>query len=387
MNAMRESQQKNVAGTVGSAAGWTAFSHVAATLNWPYAAHAMNGDDVLIADPKTQQVLEGHKPENGPRFLSPETALHETEQFGGRVFVLMASGEKEFVRRLERKLSGVTIVSVTYGSAVSVGDAGELVKGLRFSFLFVSPGSGSDYVADLMQANRMATTIDLFDSITAAWIGVAEDFDPVRFAASKIPGLDASATRGKVCVRLPIDCLEVMRKRRLFLPKSIKLYSLLLNARCIYLVRRSKADQAAMLRIAREHPLEISREPAKAGAKYSKSKMPPSEDLLPIALGLMEMEVRFEKFLGNLPQLRVLTFEEARTSPVDILNMLAAFLGSGLLRKVNVLDVKPYDFAPKWCSRTRKQFKKDAESFFGLEINELGSYSPVLVGKVSDVKG
>lgn len=387
MKVLRESQQQNTAVADGSAADWITFSQLAAALNWPFAAHAMNAEDVLIVDGKTQKAIEGHNPENGPRLMSPETALQETGQSGGRIFVLMASGEKEFVRRLERSLSGVTIVSVTYGSAVSVRSAKDLLEGLRFSLLFASPGSGTDYVVDLMQANRMATTIDLFDSISAAWIAVAIDFSPVRFAASKISALDATKTRGKVCVRLSIDCLETMRKRRLFLPKSIKLYSVRMNARCIYMVRRSKADQAALLRIAREYPPEVSREPAKAGLKYSKSKMPPSEDLLPIAIDLMEMEVRFEKFLGNLPQLRVLTFEEAKTSPVDILNMLASFLGSGLLRKVNVLDVKPYDFAPKWCSRSRKQFKKDAESFFGLEINDVGSYSPLLLSKISDVKG
>ncbi len=383
---MRNKKQHIPADIESFQTSWIAFSQAAAALNWPYDAHQMTADDVLVVDTQTQQALEENKPQDGPRFLSPETAVQDAGRPDGRIFVLMAHGEKELVRRLRNENPDGTIISVTYGSAVSILSAKALLEGLRFSFLFAAPGSGSDYVADLMQANRMATTIDLFDSITAAWINVAKDFNPVRFAASKIPDIDASTTRGKVCVRLPIDCLETMRKRRQFLPKSLKSYSLKLNARCIYMVRRSKADQAALLRVTNEHPLEEDREPRKAGLKFANSKMPPSADLLPIALDLMELEVRFEKFLGNLPQLRVLTYEEARTSPVEVLNMLASFLGSGLLRKVNVLDAKPYDFAPKWRSRMRTQFKKDVETFFGLEINGVGSYSPALLRAFSDAK-
>lgn len=383
---MRNRKRHNPAYIESTPACWKALSRAAAALNWPYVVHQMTANDVLIADDQTQQAIREHKPQNGPRFLSPEKAAQEVGQLDGRVFVLMTRGEKELVRRLRNENPDGNIVSVTYGSAVSVHSAKAAVEGLRFSFLFTSPGSGTDYVADLMQANRMATTIDLFDSITAAWINVAEDFNPVRYAASKMPTLDASATRGKVCIRLPVDCLETLRKRRQFLPKSLKSYCLQLNARCIYMVRRSKADQAALLRLAQELPIEEDREPGKAGLKFTNSKMPNSADLLPIALDLMELEVRFEKFLGNLPQLRVLTYEEARTSPVDVLNMLAAFLGSGLLRKVNVLDAKPYDFAPKWRSRMRKQFKKDVEAFFGLEINEVGSYAPALLRAFNGAK-
>lgn len=346
-----------------------------AETGWPVTEHGMTGKDLLVTDPVVVAALESRRATELPKLLPVTAISKQALEQAARVFVLLSAGERRLVRQLEQNHPHGRFISVTYGEHVRLTKLQGQLDSMDLTAMVGSRFSGFPYLSTLMAANKLATVIDVFDSPMTTWVACAQDFDFARYMLSRIAQLDHSATKGRVCILLDLDLLEALADRKLLRPAKIKFFAERTNARLVYVVRRNKADQAAMRQIA-----------AGCGARtlpqlrqFYKDNFPthaPDPFLVrQTAFRLITMESWFERLMDTLQYTRVVTFEEATSSPVEIVKMLEAYLELGGLKRVAVTDATDYLMSEDWRHQNRQDFRDGVLDYLGIVKNRHGSFS------------
>lgn len=336
---------------------------LAAASGWPYQLLGMGSADTFVVDREALDIVEGHRPSDGPALTLADDFAPDQVAAGSRIFVLAQSGECRLARQLAAQHPALNVVSVTYGYAHAMTGIRERVKRLNAAVLISSPSSGADYLTKLLEANKIARVCPGLDKLMMLWCQFAVDFSAKRRFLHLLETAKQSGDKKPVILSLELDQLELLTSRQLVTLKQFKDFSNNLNMPTVYLLRRSKSLQAASIVLRGQN------------AEQAASSMPSPESVLPIVLDLAYLETQFERFMSNLTDSRVITFEELLTNPVAVLSMLTLFMGEGTLRKAKIADPAPFDPKSAWSDAFQEHFKKFAEGFIGVSKNEIGSYA------------
>ncbi len=363
MNASGYNDQYNPTGPEDA---WRRLGALVVKHRWPIEPLGMTDADVLITDKRVAELLEKNGAEGGPKVLVDGQKTDGVIAASARVYVLLCSGELRRVRQLQSDYPDKIIFSVTYRDITTISDMSSLVAGREISLLAGLPCCGSDYLSRLIAENGLASVFDLFEEATVAWAHCASDFQPVRSALARIYEVDATQNKGRVCFRFDLGLFEQWRIEAKVSPRKLRFLVQRANARIIYMQRRNKAEQAIAANASTDHSLP----------KIELPSHPPTVlDIQNKALQFIALETRFEMLLSVMPQVRMLTFEEAIMSPVEIVKMLANFFEIPGLKKVRVFDPVPYQLHADWLTPFHQDFKAAILDYLGLIKNQQGSFA------------
>jgi len=342
---------------------YTGLSTLAAAQHWPFDAAGITGTDILVADDAVIDVLAEAAARGQIKVLSPDTLTPDHVAAADRVFVLLLDGELACVRRLKHQFPEVTIISVTYGEhGCSVDLTSLAAQGADVTAVVSSPCSGFGYLQDLIEANSLADTVITMTPAEIVWAKCQQDFNMARWLAAKLQGL-----QGHVILDLELTLVDHLRGQGLLRQKKFKFFLTAAEARLIFMTRRNRADQIALVQI---EGLRSSGDSDNSGEPAE----PDAEALLPSVLEITAVEARFEKLFGLLPYFRTVTFEELTGNPIDVVKMLTAFFERPTLRKISVTNPAAEMLQADWKDSFRVKYKAAVIEFLGLSKNEFGSY-------------
>lgn len=345
---------------------WHTLGALVSKHRWPVEPLGMTDTDVLITDERVSALLESIRIEGDPVVLVDGQESGDVIIASDRVYVLLCRGERRRVRQLQSEYPDKTVVSVTYRNLSFVSQMSSLVAGREISLLAGMPCCGSDYLSRLMTENRLASVFDLFDEVTVAWAQCASDFEPARYVLAKIENIDAGQNKGRLCFRFDLELFERWRIENRVSPRKLRFLTQRANAKIIYMQRRNKSEQA----------IAASTYPAQSLLnKKLLPEAPKVSDIQNKALQSIAIETRFEMVLAVMPLVRMLTYEEAVSNPVEIVKMLANFFEMPGLKKVRVFDSVPYQLDAKWLKPFQREFKSAMLDYLGLEKNQYGSFA------------
>ncbi|MBO6505209.1 MAG: hypothetical protein JJ850_10180 [Kordiimonadaceae bacterium] len=334
----------------------------AANSGWPYQALGMTSEDILVLDRAALEIVEVHRPEDGPALVLVDDFEPANVEADQRVFVLMRAGERSFVRTITAHHPDMKIASVVYGDTLHLVDIKKRVRRLRAAVLISSPSSGGDYLSKLLDTNKIAGVLPGLDELYVLWSRYATDFSANRRFLHLLETAKQSSNKKPVVLSLELDQLDLLTTAQLLTLKQFRDFSIKLNIATIYLLRRNKSLQAARIASLVDDGDE-------------RKGMPSPESLMPILLDLAYLETHFERFMINLTDAKVITFEELLANPVAVLSMLTLYLGEGTLRKAKVVDPRPFDVTDEWREDFVAHFKNFAQEYIGVRKNKVGSYA------------
>jgi len=321
---------------------------------WPFDALGITETDILIADLALTDMLNDVKGGRKTRIVVPDAFAFDAPDTAARVFVMLLDGELAYVRNLKNQHPDLTIISVTYGARGSFVDLASLAaQGMDLTIIISAPSSGTGYLTNLIEANKLAnSTVSLMHAETA-WAKCQLDFDLVRCIVGKLYG-----KQGHVIVELGLGLIDHLRSMGALRSEKIKSFVSVAEARVISMTRRNRADQVALMTTkGKANPLE-----------------PDARALLPIVLELIAAEARLEQLLSLLPIFRTITFEELAESPVEVLKMLGSFFEKKTMRNILVVDPAAEELQAAWKNSFRAHYKQAVIEFMGLSKNKKGSY-------------
>ncbi len=327
---------------------------LASAEQWPFAAAGIADTDILVADDVVIEILTEAAVGGQTKLLSPGSLTPELVAAADRVFVLLLNSELAYVRRLKQQFPEATIISATYGErGGSVDLASVAATGAEVTVVISSPCSGSGYLQGLIEANKLADAVVAIKPAETLWVKCQQDFNLVRWVAAKLQGL-----QGHVIFDLELTLIDHLREQGLFSQKKFKFFLVAAEARLIFMTRRNRADQIALMQIdSKSDPVE-----------------PNAEALLPVVLEIIAAEARYEKMFGLLPYFRTVTYEESIENPIDVLKMLTTFFERPALRKISVTNPAAEMLQTVWKDSFRVKYKAAVVGFLGLSKNEQGSY-------------
>jgi len=322
--------------------------------HWPFTAAGITDGDILVTDDTVAEVLSAAEVGGQTKVLPPSGLTPELVAAAGRVFVLLLNGELACVRRLKQRFPEAAIVSATYGEhGCNVDLASAAAMGAEVTAVVSSPCSGFGYLQDLIEANGMVDTVISMSGADILWAKCQQDFNLARWVAAKLQGL-----QGHVVLDLELTLIDHLREQGLFLQGKFKFLLVAADARLIFMTRRNRADQIALIQTRGiNDPVE-----------------PDAETLLPVALEIIAAEARYEKLFGMLPYFRTVTYEELTGNPIDVVKMLTAFFERPSLRKISVTNPATEMLDVVWRDSFRVKYKAAVVEFLALSKNELGSY-------------
>lgn len=338
--------------------------------DWPFSACGMASDDILICDAEIRDILSGSAAKRQIQLVVGDELSDETASAAARIFVLLRKGEVAEVRRLKRRFGEATIISVTYGDQVQIARLSDALKPIDLTILVGSSCCGAPYLTRLIADNNLATAMDLANGDEAAWALCQHDFNPVRLALAKMT--DAT---GAVVLHVGLGLLENFRIRSLLSHLKLKLFIKRMDAQVLYMQRRNKADQAAMLALAARRKSGLSLPFVCGVSAINVGERPDFEGIRQIAFAILEQEIRFERFLTNLDDIKVIAFEELLENPVDLIKMVSGSLGHGIPKKITILDPKEYQLQTAWADQNRAEFKNTMLDYLGISKNKHGSFA------------
>lgn len=327
---------------------------VALANQWPFEALGITDTDVLIAESALVEMLEGAKGARKTRIVNPDGFKPEDGSDNRRVFVMLLRGELAFVRELQRQHSERVFISVTYGARGSNVDlASFAAQGLELTTIISSPCSGAGHLLNLIKINKLANSETALTPAEVAWAKCQQDFDVVRCLTGKLFG-----KQGHVVVRLGLDLVDHLRGVGALRPEKFKSFAAALEARVIFMTRRNRADQIALMTTkGQANPPE-----------------PDAKTLVPVALDLIAAETRHEILFATLPIFRTISFEELSESPVEVMKMLGSFFEMKTLRNITVADPAAEELHASWKDSFRASYKQAIVEYLGLSKNKHGSY-------------
>lgn len=333
------------------------LSLAASAEHWPFAALGIADADVLVTDPALMEMLQSLKGARNTRVILPEDLDLKALDGAARVFVMRLEGELAYVRALQKQHPELTVVSVSYGPNGSTVDLASIAaQGMELTAVIASPCSGADYLQSMIEANKMATATLSLTPAEISWATSMHDFDLVRCLAGKLRG-----RQGHVVAQLGLDLVDRLRGKELLPFRKFASFAAAVDARVIFMARRNRADQIALIHTG-------------AQAHIADLPEPDAQALMPIALELIAAEARYETLFPALSSFRSVTFEELSESPVEVMKMLSSFFGQKSLRHVSVIDPEVAQFHAVWKDSFRAQYKKKMVKFLGLSKNKHGSY-------------
>ena len=340
---------------------------------WPFATYEMQASDVLVVDGETRKLIEDHKPATGPSLLAPEELKMEAVPDGGRVFVLMRQGERAFVRSLKKQAPEQTIVSVTYDDAVDVASLGKFPGNRRLYILAGSDASGTHELTNLLSVNSVMQSVPVFDAVSDAWSQWCRDFEFVRHVIRILGNTETEAQPRHLYLGISLEQLERLRASGIFSLETLKRFIVKYGIKCIYFLNRNKLHVAALQYLKGENGV-FSTEQIELADKTA--AQPSSAKLREIVLNILANEVRFERFLEDVASVRVIASDDVRGNPAAVVNMLTAFMETGILRQIKIPEHEKSKALSTWVSGMAKAYREDMHEMLGVEINELGSYQP-----------
>lgn len=337
------------------------LKETAAKTSWPYQALGMTSADILVLDHAAFAIVEAHRPKDGPALVLVDDFQPKQAEAEQRVFVLARTGERRIVRNTMNDNPGLKVTSVVYGDTLQLVDIKKRVRRLRAAVLISSPSSGGDYLSKLLETNKIAAVRPGLDELAMLWSWYATDFSVNRRFLHLLETAKQSSKKKPVVLSLELDQLDLLTTAELLTLKQFRDFSIKLNIATIYLLRRNKSLQAARI--------------ASLADDDDERDMPSPESVMPILLDLAYLETHFERFMINLTDAKVITFEELLANPVAVLSMLTLYLGEGTLRKAKVVDPRPYDVTDEWRDDFIANFKSFAQDYIGVRKNKVGSYA------------
>lgn len=349
------------------------LAEVAKAAGWPFLICGMRATDTLVVDNETRKLIEGHRPDDGPALLDPAEMADEGVKREGRVFVLLRRGEQACVRLYRKQMPEQEIVSVTYGDASEVNDFDAFLEEHELYVLLGSEASGKRELAELLAVNDMLQAAPVFNAVGDAWFRWCGDFDFVRHAAKVLAGMAAQKKSQHLCLLVSLEQLEQLRVSRAFVPATFKRFANRYGVKCIYFLNRDKLYVASLQYL-------LSKKGAfsvyEANLSDETIEPPSSTELCAFILNILTNEVRFERFLGNLNLARVVAAEDVSSNPAAVVNMLTAFMETGLRNQVKVPEQTQAVPLPKWAAEMTASYLDDMHEMLSVELNELGSYQP-----------
>ncbi len=325
---------------------------------WPFAQAGISGGDILVAEQVIIDALGEVATTTQVKMLTPGAVTPDIFASGCRVFVLCLCGELAYARKLKHEFPDATIVSATYGDLASpVELASMAANGLDMTVVVSSPCSGSGYLLDLVYANKLAESSISMEPAEAMWAKCQHDFNLVRWVASKL-GETTTHKNHHIILKLDLGLIDDLDARGLLAWKKSKFFLTAAEARLLYMTRRNRADQIALI--------ETGTRPA--------ATEPDAEALLPLAMAIIGAEARYENLFSELPYFRTVTFEELAESPIEVVKMLTVFFERQALRNVSVTDPAAQMIQARWKDSFRSKFNAAAVKLLALSKNAQGSY-------------
>lgn len=322
--------------------------------NWPFTQSGISSGDILVTDQMLVDMLSETAAFEQVQLLTPDTVNSDIFESGIRVFVLCLSGELAFVRNAQRRYPDAEVISVSYGENGSTIDLASLAaNGLDVTVLVSSPGSGSGYFQDLVTANKLVDSNVMMTPAEVLWAKCQMDFNLMRWGAAKLTGL-----KGHICVDIDLDLIANLDLRGLLPAKDFKTFLIAADARLVFMTRRIKADQVALIETG-SRPTAVE---------------PDVDASLSLAFEIIGAETRCENIFGTLPYFRTVTFEELAESPTEVIKMLTAFFERPALRDILVTDPAVYLNKAGWKAGFRDKFREAAVRLLAISKNEHGSY-------------
>lgn len=344
---------------------------------WPYKAMAIRPEDMLLVDEGAADIVSGCCPEG----MQEPVLCTKFDPSGlavdARVFVLMQSGEREAVLNLQTRYPEISFVSVTYGEATKLAALKPLVRSLDITILVSSPVSGADYLEALINANKAAQICRATDDIISLWGQYADDYSFIRQVLGRARQKKALMPKKPICLVLDIDEFVALHQSGVFAHRTFKRVCDSYDLGCIYMMRRNKALHAASIKLLQGSNFRSLRAATSKGLGIGNTQ-PELSALRSIVLWIIGLEIRFERFLSNLSEVRVICFEELQDNPAAVYTMLALFLGIGSPKKIRVINAAPYDLEVPWSKGMQADFKADVQEFLGVKRNDVGSYASTL---------
>ncbi len=311
--------------------------------NWglPVMLSALGKQDIWVSDPDIVQSYREYYGDLTCRVDSAGGALEKRYEGQPTILVLCRQGEWALVKRLRHLYPKAQVFSVSYEVAANnaMGQSqlhwqGELPGRSKKSptFIVSLPYSQAEYFSQTLGLNGHPVSYELIGRASAIWAKISSDYNPVRLFWE----IERRYGQGKgLYMLVQFDVLQGLIEHSGLTWRHVSDYLTATEAKVIYYSRRNKLLQAMEATLL--STLNLRSLSQLAGGSLSEEDFNPSEADQWVE-DLLRQEVKLEGHLSLLPELKMITHEEMKESPVEVLKSVSVYLGKKAKLQVMVPD-------------------------------------------------
>jgi hypothetical protein len=319
-------------------------------------------------------------------YILKEEAFDEIKRAGyTSIIVLVKNNEAQFVKALRAEFSDADIYSTLYDIIPSkmfhpfelpdlkIQDTPvNLNEAFRNTTLVISsPGSDCEYFLQSLLDNGFGRAPHIFNKPFKNMIEYSDHFDIARFLKS---AQAYQNPEGHTFIYLQSDVLNQMLFRSNFSFKQLRKQIIKSGMKVIYFYRRDKLAQTAIQALMEDRYMRsIWHMPPPQKDSFCKNRKVSNEIAWRTMLETMDTEARLENFFKNLPKLKMVTLEEFRDAPENVVKNLAQFLETAPPETIKInAYTEPYEEITNLVERIT-DFKRTMIDRMGLHVNTKGS--------------
>ena len=319
-------------------------------------------------------------------YVLRENAFDEIKQNGyASIIVLVKNNEAQFVKALRSEFPDADVYSTLYDiipckmfhpfelpdlkTQATQADLSETFK--NTTLIISSPGSDCEYFLQSLVDNGFGKAPNLFNKPFKNLIAYSDHFEIARFLKS---AQTYQNSEGHTFIYLQSDVLNQMLFRSNFSFKQLRKHVSDAGMKVIYFHRRDKLAQTAIQSLMEDRYMRsIWHMPAPQKDSFCKTRKVNNEIAWRTMLETMDTEARLENFLKNLSDVKMITLEEFRDAPENVIKSLAQFLGTAPPEMIKVNPyTQPYEEITNLVERIT-EFKRTMVDRMGLHLNTKGS--------------
>ncbi|UTW56398.1 hypothetical protein [Kordiimonas sp. SCSIO 12610] len=324
-------------------------------------------------------------------YIERSDAFDEIKEKGfDCIIVLVKKDEARFVRELRKQFPDAKVYSTLYDIIPSkLWHPFELPADIKTDYtetpiadtfkkitlVVSSPGSDCEYFLKTLEDNGFGKAPHIFNKPFRHTIEYTEHFQIARFLKAVQTYHDQITNGGENSfIHLQTDVLNQILFRSRFTFKQFYNHILKAGINVIYFYRRDKIAQTAVQALMEDHHMRsIWHMPPHQKNIFSKNRKVNNETAWRTMLEIMDTEARVELFFRDNPTVKMVTLEEFRDAPENVLKGLAQFLETQMPKKITIPSYNtPYEEITNLPERIT-DFKRTMIDRLGLHVNETGS--------------